>query len=511
MGALVVPDLIHLAKRGIVTSSNPAIKIAVLTDIHYGGRGALTERRGEIADILLLRAVHRLNRLIRPDVVIVLGDLLDDGDADGAHERLVELRAILDLLTAPALVLPGNHDGDPEAFYRVFARPPDVVDIAGARFLPFVDPEAPGYNATRRAPDLERFRQARSDFDGPLVALQHVCLVPPERTDVPYNYTNAPAVIAAMAAAGVALSISGHHHAGSPLIRNATTSFVTAPALCEAPFHFTLIHLAGDAVTHETHQLAMPAHLGLVDHHVHTQLAYCSENMDVGRAIALARDMGLAGIGFAEHAGQLRFPVGQYWGGDWGPVGIAGAQAEHDRMGRYLALKERWAADDVRFGLEVDIDDHGHLLLQPGDRESVDHLIGAVHRTPHSSQRPPSPELLADEFLALTAELIASGIDILAHPFRLFRRAGLTPPAHLYRPVAELLRRHHVAAELNVHTNAPPVDFVRLCLEMEVPISLGSDAHNLYEVGEFADHLQLLAAAGFDGDPADILVPLGPT
>ncbi len=490
--------------------SNPPIKIAVLTDVHYGNPGALTERRGEIGDILLLRAVHRLNRLIRPDVVIVLGDLLDDGDADGAHDRLVELRTILNLLTAPALVLPGNHDGDPEAFYRVFARPPDVVEIAGARFLPFVDPEAPGYNATRRATDLERFRQARSGFDGPLVALQHVCLVPPERTDVPYNYTNAPAIIAAMAAAGVTLSISGHHHAGSPLIRTETTSFVTAPALCEAPFRFTLITLEDDAATCEHHQLAMPSHLNLVDHHVHTQLAYCSENMDVDRAIALARDMGLAGIGFAEHAGQLRFPVQQYWGGDWGPVGIAGARAEHDRMDRYLALKEHGAADDVRFGLEVDIDDHGHLLLQPRDRESIDHLIGAVHRTPHSSRRPPLPEVLADEFLATTAKLVASGIDILAHPFRLFRRAGLTPPAYLHRPIAELLREHHVAAELNFHTNAPPLDFVRLCVEMEIPISLGSDAHNLYEVGEFAGHLQLLTAAGFDGDLSDILVPLGP-
>lgn len=494
-----------------MTSSNPPIRIAVLTDVHHGGTGPLAQRRGEIADILLLRAVHRLNRLIRPDVVVVLGDLLDDGDADGAHERLVELRAILDLLTAPTLVLPGNHDGDPEAFYRVFARPPDVVDIAGARFLPFVDPEAPGYNATRRAPDLERFRQARCGHTGPIVALQHVCLVPPQHVDVPYNYTNAPAIIAAMAAAGVTLSISGHHHAGSPLIRTEATSFVTAPALCEAPFRFTLITLENGVATCEDHQLAMPAHLNLVDHHVHTQLAYCSENMDVDRAIGLARDMGLAGIGFAEHAGQLRFPIGQYWRGDWGPIGIAGAQAEHDRMDQYLALKQRAAGeDDVRFGLEVDIDDHGHLLLQPGDRESVDHLIGAVHRTPHSSQRPPSLEVLADEFLALTARLIASGIDILAHPFRLFRRAGLTPPDHLYHPVAELLREHHVAAELNVHTNAPPLDFVRLCLEMEIPISLGSDAHNLYEVGEFAGHLQLLAAAGFDGDPADILVPLGP-
>ena len=55
------------------------ITIAVLTDVHYGAGSIIAQRRSEIADILLLRAVHRLNRLIHPDVTVVLGDLVDDG------------------------------------------------------------------------------------------------------------------------------------------------------------------------------------------------------------------------------------------------------------------------------------------------------------------------------------------------------------------------------------------------------------------------------------------------
>ena len=101
--------------------------------------------------------------------------------------------------------------------------------------------------------------------------------------------------------------------------------------------------------------------------------------------------------------------------------------------------------------------------------------------------------------------LATNGIDILAHPFRVFRRDGLQVPAELFQPTATLLRQHHVAAEINFHTNEPSVDFVKLCLEQDVKVSFGSDTHQLYEVGEFALHLQLLKDIGFDGDLADVL------
>ena len=62
-----------------------------------------------------------------------------------------------------------------------------------------------------------------------------------------------------------------------------------------------------------------------------------------------------------------------------------------------------------------------------------------------------------------------------------------------------------MAAELNFHSNEPPPDFVRMCLEAGVRLALGSDAHNLYEVGEFAPHLALLRECGYDGDLGAVL------
>ena len=78
----------------------------------------------------------------------------------------------------------------------------------------------------------------------------------------------------------------------------------------------------------------------------------------------------------------------------------------------------------------------------------------------------------------------------------------------MYAPTVRLLREQGTAAEINFHTNEPSADFVRLCLEQGVKLTFGSDAHNLYEVGEFSPHLALLREAGFSGNPQDVLLPI---
>jgi len=120
----------------------------------------------------------------------------------------------------------------------------------------------------------------------------------------------------------------------------------------------------------------------------------------------------------------------------------------------------------------------------------------------------PEPEVVAADFLATMERFLESDICSLAHPFRVFRRAGLPTPPHLFGPVVGLLRAAGVAAEINFHTNDPDPEFIRLCIEGGVPLTFGSDAHNLYEIGEFFPHLQLLREAGHNGDPSEVLLPL---
>jgi len=154
----------------------------------------------------------------------------------------------------------------------------------------------------------------------------------------------------------------------------------------------------------------------------------------------------------------------------------------------------------VRLGLEVECDRSGELSLLEEDREGWDLLMGAVHMLPKAYSGN-----VERGFMAFTEKLLQGGVKVLAHPFRFFRRRGMEVPKHLFRPVAEMLAEYRVAAELNFHTNEPDPEFFRICLEEGVSIALGSDSHALYEVGEFAPHIELLRRLGVDGDLKDIL------
>ena len=78
--------------------------LAQITDPHVTAAGALLFGRLDTA-AHLARAVAHLNRL-RPDFVLVTGDLVNDGTP--AEYR--NLRGILAALDAPHALLPGNHD-----------------------------------------------------------------------------------------------------------------------------------------------------------------------------------------------------------------------------------------------------------------------------------------------------------------------------------------------------------------------------------------------------------------
>ena len=487
----------------------PKLRIAVIADTHFAAAGQ-SERRGDLADVLLLRAVHRLNRWLKPDVTLLLGDLLDDGNAPGAADRLCVLRTLTGKLRSPVIAVPGNHDGAPDAFSRVFDRPRDFIDVAGVRFVAFVDPEEPHWNARRTERDLARMAAARHGFDGPIVAVQHVPLFPPGASDCPYNYTNASDVVAAMRAHGIRLAVSGHYHRGMDVVRDGDLRFVAAPALCEAPFQFLMIEFDGEEAVATRHRLRLPDGLGLVDAHIHSQFAYCGENMHFLRARAVGEAMGLGGMVFTEHTGQLYFSPDDFWSGECYVKGLAGAEPRCDRTPDYFAAARAAGVPERCVGLEVDCDFEGNAMVSAADRGRAAFLLGSVHSL--RALKGPSPDMAAagKELLARTEALLRAGVPVIAHPFRLFHRKGVAPPADLFAAVARLLRQYGAAAELNFHTQTPDPEFVRPCLELGVKFSLASDSHNLYEVGELAPHLALLHRCGVaEGDLPRVLLDLG--
>ena len=112
----------------------------------------------------------------------------------------------------------------------------------------------------------------------------------------------------------------------------------------------------------------------------------------------------------------------------------------------------------------------------------------------------------------LNEAAMRDGVQALAHPFRIFSFNGLgvkyPVPEELFEPLADMLKKYSVAAEINFHCNTPDEEFFAICLQKGVKISLGSDTHNLYEVGEFYPSVKLLdkIAPGWRSNPQEIMV-----
>lgn len=483
------------------------VRIAVLSDLHAGPAVAGSECRGDLAECLLRRAVNRLRRWLRPDVVLVLGDLVEDATAAGAEQQLRRLAEIIGKLECPVAVLRGNHDPERSVFYRHLPSPGDHLDLKGVRFVFFDDPAEPGYTARRTERDLARMAAAGAGHEGPLVSVQHVP-VAPEGVECPYRMNNGAEVIKVMRRCGYALSVAGHYHRGLEAIRrddSAGGGFLAAPALSRPPFEFLLVELKGREVKCRRQPLAMPTGLHLTDFHVHTPFAYCSEDMDIGRAQALAEDFGLAGLTFTEHASHLCFSREQHKAIVHQQQGQGAARPEHDRFGPWRAALARAGVADRNIGLEVDCDFHGALLLKEGYRESVRFLLGAVHEVGESVRPAPNIHRLTEQFMAGTEKLLRAGVAVLAHPLRLFERKGLPAPPGLYGRVVEKLRANGVAAEVNFHKADPDVEFYETCLRAGVRLTLGSDAHHLSQVGELWPHVELLKRLGAASNLEEVL------
>ena len=241
---------------------------------------------------------------------------------------------------------------------------------------------------------------------------------------------------------------------------------------------------------------------GLTDTHVHTQMAYCNENMELLSCLKLAKLWGLEEIAFTEHSGHLYFKQEQYRGEDkiWYKEGLD-CREQTVRTQEYLNLFSHVEREHCRLGMELDVDRRGRLIAGNDVLNRLELKVGAVHALEKNAQ-----EGGDEEFFLAVKSLVESGIDILAHPFRIYSWDGAgEKPVRLFEPIVELLKKNNVAAEINFHHNRPDPVFTRMCIDAGVRIALGSDAHNLYEVGFFQPHLKFLREIGYTGELKDIL------
>ena len=468
------------------------MKLAVVSDLHFSQQNKRQGYVEDLGDIFMLKVIQHLNRYIKPDLLFIAGDLLNDADNASAPEQLRRLKESIDKAHYPVIVIPGNHDPKPEIFYQVFPPPPEAFDCQGIRFIPFCnDQEVPNYNAERSTAALDKKCRLADEFDGPSVSLQHVPLFAPDTNPSPYNYRNAADIVDAMRQHGIVLTISGHYHAGHTVVnQNITPAAIIAPAYGKAPFQFLEIEIDNQgqaAVT--THRMQLPDSLpAITDFHIHTPFAYCNENMDMAKTLRLAEMTGLGRVTFSEHAAHLYLSASDYSSSAYFVNGLAGCNIIN-RMPQFLRATQELQGEFLT-GLELDCDCQGRFTVYPDDLKQVDIRIGALH-TMHCKDFT-DENAVKEEFLYRTQQILDRNVHILAHPFRIFRRHNLPRPPELYSTIADMLKASDTAAEINFHCNDPDPEFVRCCLQQGVKISFGSDSHNLYEVGAFSPQIELL-------------------
>lgn len=301
------------------------------------------------------------------------------------------------------------------------------------------------------------------------------------------------------------ISVNGAEETPAALVERIRAAAGGFPAFHRPPFEATVAELdASGAIRTRTVPMAVEKVPGVTDFHVHTRLAYCSENMDIPRALEMAKLSNIETVAFIEHSGHLYFAAEDYWPGRyvWRVRGTAPECQVVRRMPEYEAMiREGEKAGKFLHGFELDVDRNGDVILDEEDRRLAQVRLGAVH---HLAEKY-DPHIAARQFLFCTEALLRYGVHVLAHPFRIFPWSKLAKPKELYEPVAEMLRRSGTAAEINFHQNSPEPEFFELCLKKGVKIALGSDAHNLYEVGFFLPHFRLLDQLGVMGRLDEVL------
>lgn len=223
------------------------INILALTDIHYIGMADHTckiEKRKTKQALDLIQKVYQSVDRNQIDLVILLGDLVDNGKAPGADEDLSALNVELKKLGKPIIVVPGNHDSDPQTVFQIFNDYEGLHKVNGYQIITFTDRYAED-DSTERNMTVMRDTFSKADPELPVIVLQHNPVYPHIDSNYPYNVKNAREVMQFYSEQNVILSISGHLHSGMELSSKDSVGYLTCPALCEEPHYYTLITFEG--------------------------------------------------------------------------------------------------------------------------------------------------------------------------------------------------------------------------------------------------------------------------
>ncbi len=237
------------------------------------------------------------------------------------------------------------------------------------------------------------------------------------------------------------------------------------------------------------------------DSHLHTTRSACGEDITDEWLTARARANGCT-FAVTDHAMHLYYEPEIAWAmmSDNGiQLFMERRQSGRDTIRRYLDDIRACDAPNMLVGVEMDVLPDGQIMFPDDLRGEVDLLVGATHFLPTIKRKAGQAEVEA-QFRQQTQWLLEYGVDTLAHPFRIILGAGYAADDALVHWTVDLAAEHGTALEINSHKVFPEhdVQMVKLAVAQGVRISLGTDAHNSREFGDFTYHEDILRAAGLD-------------
>lgn len=240
-------------------------RIGLMSDLHYRnvvpGTPSNLKRESRKAGELLRSCLEEMVRL-EVDVLVCAGDCVDDEVQTGALEDLAELGEMLVSSGRRTIVVPGNHDPAPDAFYAALPdvlRPPRQQRIGECDFLVFGDDvDVPAKQRAHRTERALREMEQWLERPGPVTFTVQHYVVFPDHVGPGYNHTyeNAAEIRAVMERSPrKVVSLSGHFHRGHSLAEHNGVRYLTARALCEAPYPYYVVEVGGDEVRIEERSL----------------------------------------------------------------------------------------------------------------------------------------------------------------------------------------------------------------------------------------------------------------
>ncbi|MBD3178262.1 MAG: histidinol-phosphatase HisJ family protein [Candidatus Latescibacteria bacterium] len=238
----------------------------------------------------------------------------------------------------------------------------------------------------------------------------------------------------------------------------------------------------------------------MLDYHLHTN--FCGHGKgDPSEYVRAAIDRGLDEIGFSCHLPMLNKPD------------------PYHAMPRYMlpvyfeslrALqKEHSGSIRIKIGIEADyLEGYEDMISYLLSAFPFDYVLGSVHfldqwhftsRAGRDQYSEVDPVEVFPRYYEEVRKLIRTGLfDILSHPDAI-RKEFFQPAGSLddeYKQVAELIRDEGMCIEMNtagLRREAgfiyPHPDFLNICLDKGVPITIGSDAHRPEDVGRDFDRV----------------------